>query len=147
MPLYSSPSAEDDATLTGSDWRLAVVGTAGMVVSVAEWAPDTVQKRGVFYPKDRDRALVVRGATYGKVGTLKINVLSEDDYDAVMDMLTGDDDLLLRSPLGRSWFISTTGDVSEAMLRAAPTEDDGDYPLRFAFTLSVPFVEIEPEAA
>ena len=146
--LYSLPSATDDGTLETVEWWLSIVGDpdSAVLVSVPPgWEPSTHREVGVFFPAGRDRAVVVRGDTYGVQGVLPIRVLDEATDELVMAALLADATLLLRSSMGRSWYLAVTGDVTEKQMRAQP--DPGEpWPLRWAFERTAPVVEVEEPA-
>lgn len=143
--LYSLPSLTDDGTLETVEWLLSRVGDPDSVVVVSVtpgWKPTTKREVGAFYPAGRDRAVVVRGDTYGVEGPLAVHVLDAAAYDAVKALLLADDTLLLRSSQGQAWWLAVTGDVTEQPMRAAPSVVE-PWPLRFAFTLATTVVEVE----
>lgn len=148
--LLSDGSAPADGTLETGDWWLSIVGDPDSLVPASVppgWEPSTHREVGVFYPVGGDpddvhRAVVVRGDTYGIVTTLAAQALDQATYDLVRAALLADATLLLRSSMGQQWYLAVTGDVTEHQLRAQPTPGE-PWPLRWAFTLDAPVVEVQ----
>lgn len=149
--IYSEASDEETVTLEATTWRLSrplVEGTGRPVALPPGWAPTTKQDVGVFYPKGQTedasptKAVVVWGEQYGIETPFTARTLDRADFDAVKEMLLARETLLLQSIWGDTWYLAPAGDVTEAAMRAAPTSDEA-WPLRHAFTLTCPMVEVE----
>lgn len=148
--IIGTPSVAALSSLYAESWWLRdlIDASRDVAVSVVDWRPSTHISAGTFYPRrstddliEPARAVVVSGPVYGDEGSLVIRVLDKATHDAVMLLLTSRRVLLLQDVLPQQWYLKVNGSVQRTPIRAQ-RELAEPWPVRFAYEITVPVIEV-----
>lgn len=99
--------------------------TQGAEVSVAKFEPSRAVKAGRFYPVNAEEPIVISdGRPKAPEFDLELWLKTHDDRLAVDEMIDADQVLLLRDPFGEEFYCKAYNDITEPIVRAAPTADE-----------------------
>lgn len=142
--LNGAWSTVQTATFSYAQWRLMDPLEPSLALDVQVREPFGFTRHrsaGVFQPIGASRAIVVKGDRYGADARLMFWLLDETTYSTLDSLMRIDRTLLLRDPMGRSWYIAVVDDETWTMLRAVKQSGEA-YPVRHAHTLDLRVVEV-----
>lgn len=147
--VIGTPSVAALTSLYAESWWLRdlIDSSRDVAVSVVDWRPTRHMEAGTFYPRrssdglEPARAVVVSGPVYGDEGSLVIRVLDKATHDAVMLLLTSRRVLLLQDVLPQQWYVKVNGSPQRTPIRAQ-REAGEPWPVRFAYEITVPCIEV-----
>lgn len=137
--LVSDWSAIDTETLSSDgEWWIKAPEDSSLNTTFDVQAPHQItwrESQAVFYPKGRDRAVVLHGDLYGEDGTLNIEMIGQAEWDALVALRNLQTTLLLQDPFGGQWYI----DIGE-VLDPSLTHASGDVRTR---TVRIPYFHVD----
>jgi hypothetical protein len=132
-----------------TNWWLRNIQTAAedsIVVKVSKLGGSLLNPQTVDHALDDDAAVVSGEGFRGSRLAVGIWVLSPEDWDMFLHILTSGDVLLLQDVIGRQWFVRPGDTVDYEMLRAV-TLAPHTTPVRHAHHVELEFIEVDEPAA